>query len=176
MQEFLRQVPQWVETGLGIDTGKVLVQFISIAILFFFVYRFFWKPITNLLEERHQLVSTDLDEAKRANEDAHKIKEELKEQLLEAKTEAKNIIEASRERGENERTRIVEDAEYEAKSILRKAEDEIEREVAVARQNLKEEIVEVAYQMAEKIVEKEVDKAANDKTVKEVLKGTYNAK
>lgn len=176
MEEFLKQIPQLVEDGLAIDTGQLLIQLIATAILFAVVFKFLWKPITELLEQRHQMVQSEIDEAKKVNEDAHKTKEELEAKLLDAKTEAKNIIENSRVRGENEKQRIVDDAEKQATSILRKADEEIEREVTLARQQLKEEIVEVAYQMAEKIVEKEVDPSVHEKTVKDVLEGNYNAK
>lgn len=176
MEEFLKQIPSLVEDGLGIDTGMILIQLIATAILFFAVYKVLWKPITNLLEERREMIDSEIEDARKVNEDAQKIKEELEENLLSAKTEAKSIIDASRVRGENERVRIIEDAEHEAVSLVRKAEEEIEREIAVARQNLKEEIVDVAYQMAEKIVEKEVDKKAHNKVVEDVLEGRYDAK
>jgi F-type H+-transporting ATPase subunit b len=176
MEDFLKLIPRLVEDGLAIDTGQILIQLLATLILFIVVFRFLWKPITTLLEERREIISTDLEDAKKVNEDAYKIKEELEEKLLEAKTEAKFIIEASRERGENEKVRILDDAEKEAIARLKKAEDEILREVSVARQNLKQEIVDVAFEVAEKIVEKEVDSSVHAKTVEDVLEGRYNAK
>ncbi len=175
MEDFLKLIPIFVEQGLGIDLGSILVQLIATAVLFFVVYKFLWKPVTTLLEERREIINNDLNDAKKVNEDAHKIKEELEEKMQDAKTEAKFIIETSRERGENERVRIVEDAEKEAIARMKKAEDEILREVSVARQNLKQEIVDVAFEVAEKIVEKEVDSKVHNKTVESVLEGRYDA-
>lgn len=176
MEDFLKLIPQLVEDGLAIDTGQILIQLAATTILFIVVFRFLWKPITTLLEERREIINNDLEEAKKVNEEAYKIKEELDAKMQEAKNEAKFIIETSRERGENERVRIVEDAEKEAVARIKKAEDEIMREVTVARQNLKQEIVDVAFEVAEKIVEKEVDQKVHNKTVESVLEGRYNAK
>lgn len=176
MEEFLKLIPRLVEDGLAIDTGQILIQLLATAILFAIVFYFLWKPLTTLLEDRREIISNDLEEAKKVNEDAYKIKEELEEKMLEAKTEAKNIIEASRDRGEQERVRILENTEIEAVARFKKAEDEISREVSLARQTLKQEIVEVAFEVAEKIVEKEVNASGHAKTIDDVLAGRYNAK
>ncbi|QVK21540.1 F0F1 ATP synthase subunit B [Mycoplasmatota bacterium] len=170
MDKFLEKIPEFVEQGLGIDVGSLGIQLIATFILFAVVFKFLWKPMTNLLEERREIISNDLEEAKNANANAHQIKLELEERLNEAKNEAKNIIEASRERGESEKSRIVAEAEQEAANNLSKAADEISLEYQKARGNIKNEIVEVAFQVAEKIIEKEIDSSKHEVVVEDFLR------
>lgn len=170
MDKFLEKIPEFVEQGLGIDVGSIGIQLIATIILFAVVLKFLWKPMTDLLEERKEIISNDLEEAKNANTNAQKIKVDLEEKLAEAKNEAKNIIEASRVRGENEKTRIVAEAEQEASNRLSKATEDISLEYQKARDNIANEIVEVAFQVAEKIIDKEIDSSKHEEVVTGFLK------
>ncbi|XMB86725.1 F0F1 ATP synthase subunit B [Mycoplasmatota bacterium WC44] len=170
MDNFLDKITEFVESGLQIDLGQIGIQLIATFILFAVVFYFLWKPMTNLLEERKEIISNDLEEAKNANANAHQIKEQLEEKLAEAKNEARSIIEASRERGENEKSRIVSEAEQEASNRLIKATEDIDLEYQKARDNIAGEIVEVAFQVAEKIIEKEIDSTKHEEVVKGFLK------
>ncbi len=170
MDKFLETIPRLVEDGLAIDPGQIGMQLLATFILFAVVFKFLWKPITNLLEERREIISNDLEEAKNANSNAHQIKVELEEKLAEAKNEAKNIVEASRGRGESERTRIVVEAEQEAANRLSRALEDIDVEYQKARDNISNEIVTVAFQVAEKIIEKEIDSSKHDDVVKGFMK------
>jgi len=170
MENFLKQIPGFVEDGLSIDLGTIGLQLIVTLVLFTVVFIFLWKPLTRLLEQRREIITNDLDEAKEANAEAHKIKEQFEARLLEAKTEAKEIIESSKERGEEERTRIISNAEKEAVAKLQKAGEDIAQEYQKARENIKEEIIDVAFEVAEKIIEKEIDPATHKAAVKDFIK------
>lgn len=169
MDAFIQSIGDLVEQGLGIDPGSILLNMIAFGILLFVIYRKVWQPLTDLLDERNKIITNDIEEAKQANLDASLIRDDMHLKLEAAKTEAKEIIEASRERGEVEKSKIISDAEVEAKAKLKKAEEDFEQEVQKVRENIKKEIVDVAFEVAEKIIEREVDSSSHTKTVDEFL-------
>ncbi len=169
-------IDTFVKQGMGIDPSQMLTTLIATSVLFLVVFRFLWKPMTKLLEDRREIIKNDLDEAKEANQNALDIKEQLEQKLLEARIEAKNMIEASKSRGEQERVRIVKDAKLEAETRLSRAQDDISLEYQKARDSIKDEIVDVAFKVAEKIIEEEIDTKKHEKIVNKFLNEVNNAK
>ncbi len=169
MDEFLKKIPVFIEDGLGIDIGQIGIQLLATLILFGFIWKFLWKPVTELLEQRQELVVNDLEGAKKANEDANAIKEQLESKLASARDEAKNILAASKVRAEVEKSDILKDANLEAVEKLNKAKADIELEIEKAKKDLKDEIVNVAFKVAEKIIDEEVDKDKHESVINQFI-------
>ena len=72
-------IDKFVMQGMEIDPSQMLVQLIATLVLFLVVFRFLWKPMTKLLEDRREIIKNDLDEAKEANQNALDIKEQLEQ-------------------------------------------------------------------------------------------------
>jgi F-type H+-transporting ATPase subunit b len=175
ISEFTSTIGQLLEESLGIDTGQILLQWIATIILFGVVFRYLWKPLTKVLEDRQAMVEGDLLRAQELSANAAKIKSEIDVQLTQARQDAKAMLEAARQRSLSEREQLVADTEAELARLRAKAEAELHQDVEKAREELKHEVVEIAFLVAEKILQQQVDRN-QDVDVKSVLKQVQHDK
>jgi F-type H+-transporting ATPase subunit b len=169
ISEFTSTIGELLEQSLGIDTGQILLQWIATFILFAVVFRFLWKPLTTLLEDRQAIVEGDLLRAQELSSNAEKIKSEIDVQLTQARQDAKAMLEAARVRSLTEREQLIADTEAELARLRAKADAELGQDVEKAREELKGEVVEIAFLVAEKILQQQVDRN-QEVDLKSVLK------
>jgi F-type H+-transporting ATPase subunit b len=168
--EFTSTIGELLEQSLGIDTGQILLQWIATFVLFFVVFRYLWKPLTNILEERQAIVEGDLRKAQELSAKAEDVKAEIDVQLTKARQQAKDMLEAARTRSLTEREQLIADTEAELARLRAKAEAELSQDVVKAREELKDEVVEIAFLVAEKILQQQVEKNMDASTFADVLK------
>jgi F-type H+-transporting ATPase subunit b len=169
ISEFTSTIGELLEQSLGIDTGQILLQWIATFILFGVVFRYLWKPLTTLLEDRQAIVEGDLLRAQELSANAAKIKSEIDVQLTQARQDAKAMLEAARARSLSEREQLIADTEAELARLRAKADAELVQDIEKAREELKGEVVEIAFLVAEKILQQQVDRKT-DLDMKSVLK------
>lgn len=176
-------VIQTIENGIDILSGGrldlskldvagfTLIAQILATIVLILVVRFkFWKPITNILEQRSLKVTESIRQKEAAEEEAVNIKNEAETCLACAREDAKEIVQQAKNFGIEEKNRIITEAHEEIASEKEKAHNEIEREVEESRKQLKQEIVSVACTLADKMVSAQMDEEKNQKIIEEFLK------
>jgi F-type H+-transporting ATPase subunit b len=168
--EFTSTIGELLEQSLGIDTGQILLQWIATFILFAVVFRYLWKPLTNLLEERQAIVEGDLKKARELSAKAEVIKSEIDTQLTQARQQAKAMLDAARTRSLNEREQLIADTEAELARLRAKAKAELDQDVTKARDELKGEVVEIAFLVAEKILQQEMSRNPKGIRMEDLLK------
>lgn len=139
------------------DLLNTSLQIIATIILLVVLTRFLYHPINNLLKKRSETIEADLASARSEKEQAVQLKAEYEANLLQANNEAKGIVDVSRERGEQLKQQIVEEAHVEVKSIKARASKDIEREREEAQREMKDQIAEIAMLVASKVIEKNMD-------------------
>lgn len=174
MQDFANSLSDFVMESIGVDITEMAIQILSTLLLFLVVRFFFWNNITNYLEKRKEVMSSEYEEAKAANLEATTLKEKADQELTEIRLSAKGVIDDAKERGELERNDIVKHAKHEAEIVISNARKEIDSEIEKARSNLNEEIVNVAVLMAEKVIKKEIDESKHQELIEEVTKGVIS--
>lgn len=167
--EFTSTIGKLLEESLGIDTGQILLQWIATFILFLVVFRYLWKPLTKVLEDRQAIVEGDLRKAQELSAKAEAVKSEIDVQLTQARNQAKEMLEAARTRSLTEREQLIADTEAELARLRAKAEAELSQDVTKAREELKSEVVEIAFLVAEKILQQEVDRKDTSVSLDAVL-------
>ncbi len=140
-----------------------------VFVLFLGVKKYLWETITDLVEARKQIIVSELDEAKKANEQANFFKEQAENDLSQAKTEAREFVELAKRNAEKVKVEIIEEARTEADRLKAQADLDIAQEIAEAREDVKKEIINVAFELASKVVEKEVEDADHDKLVSDFI-------
>lgn len=146
-----------VEQALGINLLDMVVQILATIILMIIVKKFFWGRITEFLEKRRKFMETEMTEAEQANKEALQLKETRDAELKEIRMKSKEYYENAKNRGEDEKNRIINHAKKEADTIVNNGHKEIEHEVKKAKEELEKEVVSIASLMAEKVINKKVD-------------------
>jgi F-type H+-transporting ATPase subunit b len=144
-------------------TATLFGQMITFAILVWFVNRYLWGPLTQMMQDRTQRIADGLAAAERGQQELARAQARGQEVLQQARQEASEIIAQAQKRGAD----IIEEAKAQARiegeRIVEAARAEIEREANLTKEQLRGEVVAIALAGAKKILGREVDaKAHND--------------
>lgn len=135
---------------LDFDLTTITVTIVNLLILFFLLRRFFWKPVSELLEKRRQMVNADLDSAKQDREEAQRLLDEHRQLIAGNKSEAAKIIDDAIRQADLRKAEIIAHAGREATALLERAKAEIALERVKALEELRSEISGLAVSVAEK--------------------------
>ncbi len=148
-------------------TATLFGQFLTFGVLIWFVWKYLWDPMLNMLEARKTRISEGLAAAE-AGQQAREVAEaEMKEKLDEAKEQAKEIIAGAQRRADEIVEAAQENARAEGSRLLTAAQAEIDQHVHQAREQLRGEVVAIAMSGAEQVLGREIDaKTHNDALAK----------
>lgn len=142
----------------------------NILILFYLMKRFFFKPMSDFMENRSNEIKDNLNKAEQERQEAQKLKEQYEEKLAGAKDEARQIINDARKREEEIIKEAKVDAKQEADDMIARARKEIEMEHKKAMESLKTEVSDLTVQITGKVLQDTVDEDQQRKLVKKYLK------
>ena len=145
---------------------SILYNVINILVLFVLLKIFLFKPVTEIMEKRKAMIQQDLDDAKKAKDDAEQMKGEYENT---AKNQAADIVKDAKTRAEVEYNSIIEQGNKDAAAIMANADKAIAQEKERAIKQSKAEMADLAISMASKLVEKNVDATTNKKLIDDFL-------
>lgn len=152
-----------------IEWGMLLAQVVNFLILMFALAKFAYKPLMKILADRQIFINESLDNAKKEQETAGKLKQEYQLQLADARNQAQTIIDKATRFAEQTKEEILNEARAEQARMFKVAQAEIIREREIALGELKNEVVALSLAAAAKIIEKNLDYDTNSKLVNEVI-------
>ena len=137
---------------------QIFWLFISLSFLYIVLSRYALPRVSDVIEERKDIIAQDIDSAKKHSEESEKAIEELNLKLSEAKTSSQNLINKSIQD-------IKEDSEIKKSSLIKKINNEIsEAEGAIKekKENALDEISTISESLAIEMLENlsvgEIDK------------------
>ncbi|WP_206458844.1 F0F1 ATP synthase subunit B [Anaerovorax sp. IOR16] len=136
-------------TGLN---WNFVFTIINLIVLYLLMQKFLYRPIMSIMQQREQLIKTQLDSAKNTEQEAFALKEKYETSLASVEKEADLILNRSRSRAQAEYDLILQDANAAAKQVMKETEKEIETEWEKAIQNISDEIAALAVSAAEKAI------------------------
>jgi len=142
---------------------------LNTAILFYVIYRFGNRPLSEALKKRKASIMQGMDDAARMKEDAADRLGEYEEKLAHIDEEIERLKREMREAGEAERARILAEATERRARVERDARLLIEQELKAARQELVREAVEGAIKSATEKLTKEIGMADHQRMAEEYL-------
>lgn len=142
---------------------------INFVVILAILYKFFYRPVINFLDNRSEEIRRNISEAERARSEAEATLEEYRSKLAAAKQEAQEIVAKATKVGEEARSALLEQARAEAETLLEKAHQEIERERDQALNALRQEVASLAIMAAEKILGRAVTAEDHVKMVDQFL-------
>ncbi len=161
---------------VSIDPGTIVFTLINTLIIFL-IFRFFlYKPVCRILEKRKQMAAAEIDDAKKAKEEAEKAQQEYTARLADAKNEAAEIVKSATLRAQKREEIILAEANKKAAEIRAKAEENIERDKQRALNEVKDEISEMVVMAAQRVIEKEISAADNEEIISKFLEEVGAAK
>ncbi len=139
------------------EPTQVILQLIATLLMFIAVKVFFWKPITQFIEQKREISIAEINEAKARNHEAQVLLDEANETVKQARLQAQDIVMASKVSANNVHDGIIKAAKKEADYLKTNAKEIIELERVNFYNTLKSEVADLAIVAASKIVEEELD-------------------
>ncbi|MBZ4687931.1 MAG: F-type H+-transporting ATPase subunit b [Clostridia bacterium] len=155
--------------ALHFNFSTFILQAINLLIVMGVLYILLYKPLMRVIEERDNKIENNLQEAQSAKEEANELLAQYKEQLGQAREEARGIIENAKKIGDDTRERIIAEAREEANKTLEKAKREIETEKAKALGEIRSEAATLAVLVAGKVIKKELDTEEHKRLAQEFV-------
>ena len=137
---------------------QIFWLFISLSFLYIVLSRYALPRVSDVIEERKDIIAQDIDSAKEYSEESEKAIEELNLKLSEAKTSSQNLINKSLQD-------IKEDSEIKKSSLIKEINNEIseaEGEIKEKKETALAEISSISESLAIEMLESlsvgEIDK------------------
>ncbi|SFL87029.1 F0F1 ATP synthase subunit B [Salibacterium qingdaonense] len=150
--------------------GDVVFSLAMFIILLLLLRRFAWGPIMNVMKEREEHISSEIENAEKHRKDAEKYVEEQRLEVERAKEEAQSIIENAKKTSEKQGEDIIAQSRAEAERLKESAQADIAREKEQAIAELREEVGSLSVMIASKIIEKELDEKEQQQLIEDYVK------
>ena len=146
---------------LAPDLTMLILTWVTFFALLAILQKFAWKPIVAGLQKREDYIRQSLEEADKIKAQMAQA-EEIKAKILdEAKTQASQIIQDSRQAAAGVATEIEGNAKRHANEIVASAKAQIEGERQRVVIQLKRDAVDTAIKLAEKVLEENINVEKN---------------
>lgn len=137
---------------------QALIQLITFLLYFVVIKKFFYDKINGMIQQRKEMVSASLNEAKAADDKAEQLEKEYEARVGEIENERVEIIKKAAEDAQQVKERIVNEAREQANAIIENAGKEVEAQKAKAQEEFKDAIIDMTMEAAEKVVKKSLSK------------------
>lgn len=153
---FYALASEGLKFGLIEPGWPMLFQLANTFILYMFLRRFLFKPVTEFMEKRESEIKNNIDSAERKNQEAEQLMTSYKDKIKNAESEGKEIIRHASAKAEGRASDILRATEEHVEELKRNAQKDIEREKARAMHHIKDEISSLAILAATKIIEEDL--------------------
>jgi F-type H+-transporting ATPase subunit b len=143
--------PERIVTTFGVDGPHLIAQIISFCIVCFVLYRFAYKPILKMLEERRQQIAQGIANAEQIKAELARTEAQRKEVMMQANAEATKFIEEARAGAARLKEQEVQKAIAAAEQILAKAREASAQDYASMLADLKREVGRLVIQTTAKV-------------------------
>jgi F-type H+-transporting ATPase subunit b len=150
---------------LGIDWKILIAQMINFGLVVFVLWKFAYKPIIAMLEQRTAKIEGGVKNAERVEQELKDIMVRRDEELKKARQESQAIVEQARRDGEGLRAELRQAAETEAQKILTQTRQSMAAEKDQMMQEAKGELAVMVKMAAEKVLSEKLDDASDAKLI-----------
>ncbi len=160
--------------ALGLDIKIFIAQLVNFSILIFVLWRFAYKPVFKILEERRQKIAKGVKDSEKAEERLKEAETEKEEIISSARKEANNIIEEAKGKAELRYQEIVTKAKTDLKIVIEDEKEKIGNERKKAIIEIKKEAVTMIAEALTKIFPEKTDEKTDIAMIEKALSEMNN--
>tara|TARA_X000001036_G_scaffold200008_1_gene188142 strand:- start:2878 stop:3378 length:501 start_codon:yes stop_codon:yes gene_type:complete len=143
--------------------GLIFWQLLIFGLLFLFLSKYAWGPITKSLKEREKFISDSIKSAEIAEKELEKLNEKNKELVKEARKEREKILLEAKSISNSIKNLAKEDASKITDKMIDDAKKMIESEKMSAIKEVKVLVASLSLEIAEKVIEKNLKNESSQK-------------
>lgn len=161
---------------LGLKTDVFLAQLINFLIILFVLWRWAYKPLIKVLEDREKKIKKGLDDAEAAGTRLADIEKEHASSIARARDEGAQVIKEAHARAEEKREELLAKSRAEIGKLVTDARKKIAEERATAAAELKKEIAALVVTTAEMVLKERIDEGKDSEIMGKSLKKIKKSK
>jgi len=143
--------------------GLIFWQLLIFGLLFLFLSKYAWGPITKSLKDREKFISDSIKSAEIAEKELEKLNEKNKELVKEARKEREKILLEAKSISNSIKNLAKEDASKITDKMIDDAKKMIESEKMSAIKEVKVLVASLSLEIAEKVIEKNLKNESSQK-------------
>lgn len=148
---------QGVLGTLGVNWRLFVAQLINFLVVVFVLWRWAWKPLVKLLDDRSRRIEQSLADAKKIEEEMRRLNQTRANTLRDAEREAQAVITEARAVAAREREETIVRTRAEVDKTLRDAKEVIRAEKTTMLAEARAELADIVVAAAGKVLEEEID-------------------
>lgn len=154
---------------MSIDLTVIIATIFNVVVLYLFMRRFFFKPLTNFMNNRTKSIEDRIKDSEVRFKDAETARDYYREKLQGAESEGKGIVDEYRSKAVRRSDDIINDAKKEAELIRQRAALDAERELEKAKDEIRRQIVDLSLVAAARSVESQLDENKHHELIKDFI-------
>lgn len=154
---------------LSIHLPTFIFAIINLGILYWFLKKVLFGPVTKFMENRTKRIANSIQTAEQKLAEAETMKESYENQLQNAKEKADAILKEARDRAAREYEELIARAKEESQEIIDRTRADIEGERQQMLKEVRNEVASLALAAASKIIEANMDNEKNRKLVEKFI-------
>ena len=143
--------------------GLIFWQLLIFGILFLFLSKYAWGPITKSLKEREKFISDSIKSAEKAEKELEKLNDKNKELVKEARKEREKILLEAKSISNSIKNTAKEEASKITDKMIDDAKKMIEGEKMSAIKEVKFLVASLSLDIAEKVIQKNLKNESSQK-------------
>jgi len=156
--------------ALGLNLKILLAQFINFAVLLFVLWKYGYKPLLKMMDDRKKKIEKGVEDAQLATEKLNDAEKAGKETIITAKKEALAIIDKAKVVAEDKKKEIVESAKEEVAQVINSEKEKIQQDKAEALKDVKNELASLVVMALEKVLGEKIDPKKDEALIAKVIK------
>ena len=157
-------------TALGLDLRILLAQLVNFAILVFVLWRFAYKPVFSILEERRHKINKGIKDSEEAGLRLSEAEEHKKKVVAEARQEANEIIEEAKKKAEIRYQEIIAKSRADIQLIIEDEKAKIATERSNAIRDIKAGATEMISLALSRVLEEKLDEKKDAELIARAVK------
>ncbi len=152
------------------EFGLTFWTILTFIILVLVLSKFVWKPVLKAVEDRENKINSDIESAKKARDEAEKMKEEIENRIKSLNSEIEQRISKAVYDANLEREKIIEKAQNQAELIISNAKKEVELYKKEIERELEKKLIETSVLISKRVLSDIVDKKLDEKIAEASLR------
>jgi F-type H+-transporting ATPase subunit b len=154
---------------IEVNPGLMIWTIVCFAVTFFFLKKFAFGPVQQMIDTRRERIQNALEEADRARAEARNLLEEHRKLIGQAKSESEEILAEARRVADAQRERVRTETEEDRQRRLEETRRQIEQATQQALGQIREEVGKLSLAAAEKITRKSLTGSDQQRLIDEAL-------
>jgi F-type H+-transporting ATPase subunit b len=154
----------------GINGQIFVSQLINFLIVLVILWRFVYRPIVKMLDERSEKIEKSIKQADEIEKRVSEIEKEKSNIITQAQRQAQEIIEKAHIQGQSRQDEIITAAKREVERIIEKGKIQLSDEKTVMMRELRKDIIDISVKAATRILQDQVDETKSKSLAEETVR------